>query len=115
ETFHPIPDTERASVSLTKSLSAPPPQFVEGECWVEADGGEMRGCVWALEPLVTGLCQVRSAAGPTRELTRNAVILSVVKDLWTLGKKSKCLCRKTQMDPSGYVSSALWFGRFKAA
>lgn len=28
ETFHPIPDSERAGVSLSKSLAAPAPQLV---------------------------------------------------------------------------------------
>lgn len=45
--------------------------FSVGECLVEGDGREMSGaaqgstlcCVWALEPLVTGHCQVGSAAG----------------------------------------------------
>lgn len=41
---------------------------------------------------MTGHCQVGSAKGPACELTRNAVVLSVVKELTNLQKKSKRLC-----------------------
>lgn len=84
--------------------------------WSREMGREMSGaakgstlrCVWAPEPLVTGHCQVGSAAGPACDLTRNAAALSVVKKLKTLWKKSKCLCRKTQMGPMGYFSCPAW-------
>ncbi len=45
-----------------------------------AEGSQLC-CVWAVEPLVTGHCQVGSPAGPACGLTRNAVVLSVVKEL----------------------------------
>lgn len=35
---------------------------------------------------------------------RNAAVLSVVKELWNLRKKSKRLCRKTQTGPAGCFS-----------
>lgn len=99
--------------------------FSVGECLVEGDGegdewsgrGSTLCCVWAPEPPVTGHCQVGSAAGPACDLTRNAAILSVVKGFETLWKKSKCLCRKTQMGPMGNFSLPCFglVGRFKAA
>lgn len=56
--------------------------------WQRQMGREMRASaegprlcyVWAAEALVTGHCQVGSAAGPASRLCRNAVILSVVKE-----------------------------------
>lgn len=85
--------------------------------WVELHRGLCWGCVWALEPLVTGHCQVGSPAGPARGLTRNAVVLSVVKELETLWKKSKRLGSKTQTGPTGifFLSCFALAGRFKAA
>lgn len=55
---------------------------------------------------MTGHCQVGSAKGPACELTRNAVVLSVVKELTNLQKKSKRLCLKDIF--------LVLLGRFKA-
>lgn len=60
--------------------------FSTGECLVEGDEWSCREgsrlcCIWALEPLVTGHCQVGSVIGPASGLTRNAAALSVVKEL----------------------------------
>ena len=105
---------------------------------VQADGREMSGAAeeeeeeeeeeegvvfvlvvsGALEPIVTGHCQVGSAARPARGLGRNAAVLSVVEELETLGKKSKRLCSNAHSGPEADSSSCprlALVGRFKAA
>lgn len=57
----PAPAPGRCSSCLSALIAALHPGWVLGGD--RGDGGDGPGCVWALEPLVTGHCQVGSAGG----------------------------------------------------
>lgn len=89
-----------------------------GECffrWRQMGRAMRRGSLlcWvrALEPSVTGHCQVGSnGGGRPAGLTRNAAALSVLEEPGTLGKKSKRLCRRHGGVPRGIFLAPLCSG-----